>query len=645
MSPVRPRASSKALTCISAFCPVLPSITSSTSWGALGSAFCTTRLILRSSSIRCSCVGRRPAVSTSTTSLPRALPALTASKHTEAGSPPVWCTISTVLRSAQTMSCSRAAARKVSAAASSTLAPSLERWCVSLPMLVVLPAPLTPATMITVGCCAPMVSGFSSGLSSSASASTSSALTAAGSVVPVSLTRRLRSSSRNCVAFTPASAISSASSSCSYSASSMRAPVNTVARFEPVLRRPARSLPSQPWRAWGAEAAAGVGSPVGPFFLKRLNIQAFLQSTHSMKHLLTAFLALAVLAPAPAQAQPRAQQSTLANGMTLIVQPDRRAPTVAHMVWLRVGSMDEVDGASGVAHVLEHMLFKGTKTLQAGEFSRRVAALGGRENAFTSLDYTGYFQQIPASRLEDVMKLEADRFAHNRWPDAEFTKEIEVVKEERRLRTEDNPRSLLYETLMATAYTASPYRRPIVGWMSDLDSMTPDDARDFYRKWYVPANAVIVVVGDVDPAQVKRLAERHYGAIPPRAVPARKPRIEPQQAGLKRVDLQAPAEQAYVTLAFKVPGLRSLDAPTADDDDALALTVLAAVLDGYSGARLDRALTQGQTVWPTAPAPATACWAAARRCSSSTACPPRARPPPRWKPPCASRWRASRARA
>ncbi|MFN7444464.1 MAG: M16 family metallopeptidase [Curvibacter sp.] len=312
-----------------------------------------------------------------------------------------------------------------------------------------------------------------------------------------------------------------------------------------------------------------------------------------MKHLLTALVALVVLGPATAPAQPRAQQSTLANGMTLIVQPDRRAPTVAHMVWLRVGSMDEVDGASGVAHVLEHMLFKGTKTLKAGEFSRRVAALGGRENAFTSLDYTGYFQQIPARRLEDVMKLEADRFANNRWPDAEFTREIEVVKEERRLRTEDNPRSLLYETLMATAYAASPYRRPIVGWMSDLDSMTPEDARAFYRKWYVPANAVVVVVGDVDPAQVKRLAERHYGAIPARAVPARKPRIEPPQAGLKRVDLQAPAEQAYVTLAFKVPGLRSLDAPTAEDDDALALTVLAAVLDGYSGARLDRALTQG----------------------------------------------------
>lgn len=312
-----------------------------------------------------------------------------------------------------------------------------------------------------------------------------------------------------------------------------------------------------------------------------------------MKRILTLLIAALAVLTAPVQAQTRAQQYTLANGMTLIVQPDRRAPTAVHMVWLRVGSMDEVDGSSGVAHVLEHMLFKGTQTLKAGEFSRRVAALGGRENAFTSLDYTGYFQQIPATRLEDVMKLEADRFAHNRWPDAEFTKEIEVVKEERRLRTDDNPRALLYETLMATAYTASPYRRPIVGWMSDLDAMTPADARDFYRKWYVPANAVVVVVGDVEPAQVKRLADKYYSKIPARAVPARKPRTEPLQTGLKRVELKAPAEQAYVSLAFKVPALRNVEAPTAEDDDALALTVLAAVLDGYSGARLDRALTQG----------------------------------------------------
>ena len=288
----------------------------------------------------------------------------------------------------------------------------------------------------------------------------------------------------------------------------------------------------------------------------------------------------------------RVHTFTLANGMTLWVKPDRRAPTAVHMVWLRVGSMDEVDGTSGGAHVLEHMLFKGTPSLAVGEFSRRVAALGGRENAFTSKDYTGYYQQIPSNQLEAVMRLESDRFANNQWPDAEFVKELEVVKEERRLRTDDNPRAQLHEMLSATALSASPYRRPIVGWMSDLEAMTAQDARDFYRKWYSPGNAIVVVAGDVDPLQVKALAEKYYGAIAARPLAERKPQQEPLQQGLRRFEFKAPAEQSYVALAFKVPRLASLEV-TPEHDDALALTVLAAVLDGYSGARLDRALTQG----------------------------------------------------
>jgi zinc protease len=310
--------------------------------------------------------------------------------------------------------------------------------------------------------------------------------------------------------------------------------------------------------------------------------------------------ALAVGAVAPGSTEPgatqtataQAQQFTLANGMTLIVKPDRRAPTAVHMVWVRVGAMDEVDGTSGVAHVLEHMMFKGTPTVPAGEFSRRVAALGGRENAFTNQDYTGYYQQIPSNRLEDVMKLESDRFAHNQWPDEEFKKELEVVKEERRMRTEDNPRALMNEALNAAVFVASPYRRPIVGWMSDLEAMTPDDARAFFQRWYVPANAAVVVAGDVDVAQVKALAEKYYGSLPGRPVPPRKPRIEPVQTGMKRIAFKAPAEQATVTLAYKVPSYEAGANPK-DDADALALTVLSAVLDGYSGARLERALTQG----------------------------------------------------
>lgn len=294
----------------------------------------------------------------------------------------------------------------------------------------------------------------------------------------------------------------------------------------------------------------------------------------------------------PPAAMPRTEQFKLANGFTLIVRPDHRAPTAVQMVYVRAGSMDEVDGWSGLAHMLEHMLFKGTKTLKPGEFSQRVAALGGRENASTMQDATLYFQQIPANRLEEVMKLESDRFAHNQWADDEFRRELEVVKEERRWRIEDNPRSRMWEALGAATFQASPYRRPIIGWMSDLDSMKPQDARDFYKRWYVPANAVIVVAGDVEPQKVLQLANKYYGGIPARAVPERKPRTEPVQAGIRRIDFKAPAEQAYVALAFKVPQLASFD-ETPENSDALALTMLSAVLDGYSGARLDRALTQG----------------------------------------------------
>ena len=315
-------------------------------------------------------------------------------------------------------------------------------------------------------------------------------------------------------------------------------------------------------------------------------------------HRLLAALALALVLPfaaAIAQSPPQSahvEQFKLANGFTVLVKPDHRAPTAVQMVWVRVGSMDEVDGWTGIAHILEHMLFKGSKLVKPGEFSQRVAALGGRENAFTMKDATGYYQQIPANRLEDVMKLESDRFANNQWPDDEFKRELEVVKEERRWRTEDQPRALMWEALNAQIWEASPYRRPTVGWMSDLDSMQANDARDFFHRWYIPSNAVLVVAGDVDPQKVKLLAEKYYGSIPARAVPVRKPRTEPDQVGVRRLEFKAPADQAYVALAFKVPQLRSFES-TPDNDDALALTVLSAVLDGYSGARLDRALTQG----------------------------------------------------
>lgn len=293
-------------------------------------------------------------------------------------------------------------------------------------------------------------------------------------------------------------------------------------------------------------------------------------------------------------AQSAPQVFTLSNGMTLIVQPDHRAPTAVHMLWVRVGAMDEVDGTSGIAHLLEHMLFKGTPTVPEGEFSRRVAALGGQENAFTSLDFTAYHQQIPAKRLPEVMRLEADRFAHNQWSDEAFKRELEVVKEERRMRLEESPSAQLFEAFNAVAFQEHPYRRPIIGWMSDVQHLAPDDARRFYRRWYVPANAAVVVAGDVDARQVQAWAEQFYGRIPTRALSARRVLGEPEQAGVRRLTYHGRTTQPLLLLGYKAPRLASPQAQDAASEDALALQLLAGVLDGHSAARLSRALVQGQ---------------------------------------------------
>ena len=288
----------------------------------------------------------------------------------------------------------------------------------------------------------------------------------------------------------------------------------------------------------------------------------------------------------------QAQEFKLANGMRIIVQEDRRAPTVAHMVWYRAGSIDEQNGTTGVAHVLEHMMFKGTANLKPGEFSEKVAALGGRDNAFTGKDYTGYHQQVEKSRLEKVMALEADRMQNLRMDKEEFAKEIRVVMEERRLRTDDQPIAMLYEALYATAYVAHPYKNPVVGWMDDLQNMTATDALAWYQRWYAPNNATMVVVGDVDAKQVHALAEKYFGKIPPKTLPKMKPQQEPAQMGIKRVVVKAPAENPYLVLAFKVPKLNDVE----KDDESHALDVLAAVLDGYDNARLPAKLVRTDRV-------------------------------------------------
>ena len=290
---------------------------------------------------------------------------------------------------------------------------------------------------------------------------------------------------------------------------------------------------------------------------------------------------------------PETHEFNLSNGLKLIVREDHRAPTVAHMVWYRAGSMDETNGRTGVAHVLEHMMFKGTKKVKSGEFSRLVAAVGGRENAFTSRDYTAYFQQIEKSKLEEVIKLEADRMSNLSFDDAEFDKEIQVIMEERRLRTEDNPSSLLNESLMATAFISSPYRHPIIGWMNDLMNMKASDARDWYRSWYAPNNATVVISGDVDPQNILKLVQKYYGVIASQELPVRKPQIEPPQRGIKQVQVKAPADSAQIAMAWKVP---RLEPGKLDDPEPYALELLTAVLDGYDNARLNRVLVKQEKV-------------------------------------------------
>ena len=298
-----------------------------------------------------------------------------------------------------------------------------------------------------------------------------------------------------------------------------------------------------------------------------------------------AFLTLAFIAT-PCVAADDVAERALANGLRVIVKPDHRAPVVTAVVWYKVGSMDEVSGATGVAHVLEHMMFKGTKRVGAGEYSRTIAAAGGRDNAFTSADFTGYFATLQKSRLDLMLGLEADRMVNLALPPEEFAKEIKVVMEERRFRTEDQPRSLIYEQLMATALTAHPYRNPIVGWMNDLENMRVEDAREFYQRWYAPNNAVLVVVGDVEPSAVFDLAQKHFGAIPARRLPVRKPQEEPPQLGPKHLVVKAAAELPYVVMTFRVPALRDPE----KDWEPYALEMLSAVLDGSEAARLRRTL-------------------------------------------------------
>jgi zinc protease len=288
---------------------------------------------------------------------------------------------------------------------------------------------------------------------------------------------------------------------------------------------------------------------------------------------------------------PAVYEKVLANGLRVLVRPDHRAPVVVSQIWYKVGSSYEPKGLTGISHVLEHMMFKGTKKHGPNEFSRIIAENGGRENAFTGRDYTAYYQKLEKGRLPIAFELEADRMRNLLLDKKETAKELQVVMEERRLRTDDQPESLTFERFMATAFKVHPYHHPVIGWMKDIKRITPAELRKWYERWYAPNNATLVVVGDVQPTAVFDLAEKYFGPLRPSKLDPETPPAEPAQTAPREVRVAAPAEVPYMIMGFHVPVLGT---PGVPQWEPYALDVLANILDGGNSARLQRDLVRSR---------------------------------------------------
>lgn len=281
--------------------------------------------------------------------------------------------------------------------------------------------------------------------------------------------------------------------------------------------------------------------------------------------------------PAVARAADEVTTYTLENGMDVVVIEDRRAPVVTHMVWYRAGSADEPPGQSGVAHFLEHLLFKATEDLESGELSNIVAAQGGSDNAFTSFDYTAYFQRVAADRLELMMTLEADRMNNIRLTPEDIVTERDVILEERSQRVDSNPGAIAMEQIRATQYLNHRYGVPIIGWRHEMESLSMEDALDFYDLYYSPNNAILIVAGDVDPEEVLELAREHYGSIPPEPdLPERFRSEEPPQLAARRLTYIDPRiAQPYLIRSYLAP-----ERDPGEQQRAAALAYLAELLGG-----------------------------------------------------------------
>ncbi len=293
----------------------------------------------------------------------------------------------------------------------------------------------------------------------------------------------------------------------------------------------------------------------------------------------------------PAAADWEVTETTLDNGLRVIVREDHRAPVAISQLWYDVGASDERRGITGISHFLEHMMFKGTEELAPNEFSEIIAREGGSHNAFTGRDYTGYYEQLAADRLEVAFRLEADRMENLVIDAEEVERERGVILEERRLRTDDRPLSAFFERFATVSQPASPYGRPIIGWPDDIRAIDAEALRDWYDRWYVPANATLVVVGDVQPEAVFDLAREHFGPIDGAEKPERARHEGLQGIGERRLTSSDDrATVAHLTLSYDVPS-----GATAEDPDAVfALQVAAMVLDGGDGARLPENLVRGQ---------------------------------------------------
>lgn len=284
-----------------------------------------------------------------------------------------------------------------------------------------------------------------------------------------------------------------------------------------------------------------------------------------------------------------AQEFTLQNGMQVVVIPNHRAPVVTHMVWMKVGAADEKPGLSGMAHYLEHLLFKGTAKQAPGEFSKTVKTLGGNDNAFTSQDYTAYFESIAVENLPRMMEMEADRMTGLKPPEEHFKSEKSVVLEERRQRTDNDPRALFGEQMNSLLYINHPYGNPVIGWMNEIEDYDWADVKKFYDTWYAPNNAVLVVSGDITAEKLKPLAEKYYGAVPKKDVPKRLRPLVPPAPGNTLLTLKDPGiHQSIFQKTFIAP------AESRNRSDSLALQVLSDILDGGSATRLYKSLVVEQ---------------------------------------------------